>query len=60
MKSKNWNQFAVAIARLFFLIAVAAACAGLNAQAPSRFVGTVTAINGNTITVKTEDRKAHV
>ena len=54
MKSKNWNQFAVASARLFFLIAVAAACAELNAQAPSRFVGTVTAINGNTITVKTD------
>jgi len=54
MKSKNWNQFAVTIARLFLLVAVVATCAGLNAQAPTRFVGTITAINGNTITVKTD------
>jgi hypothetical protein len=54
MKSKNWNPFAVAIARFFLLIAIAASCASLSAQAPARFVGTVTAINGNTITVKTD------
>ena len=54
MKSKNWNQFASAIARLFLLMAVAATCAALIAQAPTRFVGTITAINGNTITVKTD------
>lgn len=54
MKSKNWNQFAVTIARLFLLVAVVATCAALNAQAPTRFVGTITAINGSTITVKTD------
>ena len=54
MKSKNWNRFAVTIARMSFLMAVAVACAGLSAQAPARFVGTITAINGNTITVKTD------
>jgi hypothetical protein len=54
MKSKNRNRFPVAIARLFLLMAVAATCTALNAQAPARFVGTVTAINGNTITVKTD------
>jgi hypothetical protein len=54
MKSKNWNQFGVTIARLFLLVAVAATCTFLNAQAPTRFVGTITAINGSTITVKTD------
>ncbi|MGC1423319.1 MAG: hypothetical protein WA354_00405 [Terracidiphilus sp.] len=54
MKSKNWNQFAVTIARLFLLVAIAAAWIGVNAQAPTRFVGTLTAINGSTITVKTD------
>jgi hypothetical protein len=39
---------------LFLLIALAAACNKLNAQTPTRFVGTVTAISGNTITVKTD------
>jgi hypothetical protein len=54
MKSRNWNRFVVATAQLFLLIALAAACNTLNAQAPARFVGTVTAISGNTITVKAD------
>jgi hypothetical protein len=54
MKSRNWNRFAVATGRLFVLIALAIACSKLDAQAPARFVGTVTAINGNTITVKSD------
>ncbi len=54
MKSRNWNRFAVAAGRLFVLVALAIACNKLNAQAPARFVGTVTAINGNTITVKSD------
>ena len=33
---------------------MATACTALKAQAPTRFVGTVTAINGTTITVKTD------
>jgi hypothetical protein len=54
MKSRNWNQFAVAMSRLFLLVALAVACNTLNAQTSARFVGTVTAINGNTITVKSD------
>lgn len=54
MKNKNWNRFAVTMARLFLLVAMALACTALNAQSPSRFVGTVTAISGSTITVKTD------
>lgn len=40
--------------RLLLLVALAAACNKLNAQAPARFVGTITASSGNTITVKTD------
>jgi hypothetical protein len=54
MKNKNWNRFAVTMTRLFLLVAVATACTALKAQAPTRFVGTVTAISGTTITVKTD------
>lgn len=54
MKSKNWNPITVMIARLFLLITVAATGTALNAQAPTRFVGTITAMNGSTITVKTD------
>jgi hypothetical protein len=54
MKNRNWNRFAVAMARMFLLVAVAATCTTLKAQAPARFVGTVTAISGTTITVKTD------
>jgi hypothetical protein len=54
MKSRNWNRFAVATGRLFVLIALAIACNKLNAQAPARFVGTVTTISENTITVKSD------
>jgi hypothetical protein len=54
MKNRNWNRFAVTMTRLFLLVAVATACTALKAQAPTRFVGTVTAISGTTITVKTD------
>ncbi len=54
MKNRNWNRFAVTTARLLLLISVVAACTALKAQAPTRFVGTVTAISGTTITVKTD------
>ncbi len=54
MKSRNCNLFVVVMARLFVLIALATACTGLRAQAPARFVGTITSINGSTITVKTD------
>jgi hypothetical protein len=54
MKNRNWNRFAVAMARMFLLVAAAATCTALKAQAPARFVGTVTAISGTTITVKTD------
>jgi hypothetical protein len=52
MTNSNWNRFAVTITRLFLLVAVAAICTAQ--QAPTRFVGTVTAISGSTITVKTD------
>ena len=54
MKSRNWNRFAGAMGRLFLLIALAAVCNKLNAQTPVRFVGTITATSGNSITVKTD------
>jgi hypothetical protein len=54
MKSRNWNRFADGMAYLLLLIAVAAACNKLNAQAPARFVDTITATSGNSITVKTD------
>jgi hypothetical protein len=54
MKNRNWDRFAVAMARMFLLVAVAATGTALKAQAPARFVGTVTAISGTTITVKTD------
>ena len=53
MKSRNWNRFAIATGWLVFLI-ILAASNKLNAQTPARFVGTVTAISGNAITVKTD------
>ena len=54
MKSWNSNRFAARIRLFFCLAALAIACNTLNAQAPARFVGTITAISGNTITVKTD------
>jgi hypothetical protein len=54
MTSRNWNQCAVAMRGLLFLVALAAACNTLNAQAPARFVGTVTTVSGNSLTVKTD------
>jgi hypothetical protein len=54
MKSKNWNQFAIGIGRLFLLAALAVALKNLNAQAPTRFVGTITASSTNSITIKTD------
>lgn len=54
MKSTNWNRIAIATGRLSLLIALAAACNKLNAQTPARFVGTITATSGSSITVRTD------
>ncbi len=54
MMSRNWNRFAFGMGRLFLLFALVAVCNKLNAQVPARFVGTITATSGNTITVKTD------
>src|SRR5664279_4957135 len=54
MKSRNWNQCAAGMGRLFLLIALAVTCGRLDAQAPARFVGTITATGTNSITVKTD------
>ena len=53
MKSKSLNRFEVAMARLLLLIVIPT-CAALSAQAPARFVGTISSINGSMITVKTD------
>ena len=53
MKSRSWKRLA-GFAQLLVLMCVASARIELHAQAAARFVGTITAINGNTITVKTD------
>jgi len=45
--------------RGFLLLALVAGAAFLQAQAPARFVGAITAINGSTLTVKTDSDGAH-
>ena len=54
MKSVPHVRRSVALALVLIAITWAAGSALLQAQAPSRFVGSVTAINGNTLTVKTD------
>jgi len=52
MKSRSWNRF-TAFAAILVLMTVAWVRTA-DAQTPARFVGTITAINGNTLTVKTD------
>jgi hypothetical protein len=54
MNSKTQNRVRAGIAQLTLLMALALAAQLLDAQAPGRFVGTITAINGDTLTVKTD------
>src|SRR5215469_5529152 len=62
MKSRNWNQFAIATGRMVVPLALAIACVMLNAQTnaqtATRIVGTITATSGNSITVKPDSGDA--
>ena len=53
MKTKSFKRGQASILHLILLIAALIATPLLGAQTPSRFVGVITAISGNTITVKT-------
>lgn len=52
-------RFSYQLATLAVSVALLAAAIPASAQAPTRFVGTITAINGNTLTVKTDADGIH-
>jgi hypothetical protein len=54
MKATPHPRISFALAFVLLAIAWTASAVIVHAQAPSRFVGSVTAINGNTLTVKTD------
>ena len=54
MTSRIWNRAAVRLRQTALLVVVAIGCRTLDAQAANRFLGTVTAISGDTLTVKTD------
>jgi hypothetical protein len=54
MKSMTLRRGPASIAHLALLIAIAVSATLLGAQAPQRFVGSITAISGTTLTVKTD------
>ena len=54
MHSRMKIRISNSLARAALPIALAAGAMLASAQAPSRFLGTITAINGNTLTVKTD------
>jgi len=61
MRSKMKTRFSLLLAQVAVSVALMAGAvpAGAQAQAPARFVGTITAINGSTLTVKTDQGEAH-
>ena len=59
MKNKMKKQFPFHIAQATVGIALLAGAVLAVAQAPVRFLGTITAINGNTITVKADTNGIH-
>jgi len=59
MKNKMKKRFPFLIAQLAVGIALMASAVLAVAQAPVRFLGTITAINGNTITVKSDTNGVH-
>jgi hypothetical protein len=63
MESENWQMKStreIRVALIVMLAALLASAAGVNAQtAAARFLGTVTAVNGNTLTVKTDAGEVH-
>ena len=54
MMSKNLSKVHISISTMALLIAIAIGAPMLRAQASARYLGTVTAINGDTLTVKTD------
>jgi len=59
MKNKMKKRFPFLIAQSAVGIALLAGAIVASAQAPVRFLGTITAINGNTITVKADTNGIH-
>ena len=63
MNSKIAHRVSGPLAQAALVIAFLLACFQVNAQAPSRFLGTITAIDGNTLTIKVDangERKVEV
>jgi hypothetical protein len=54
MMRKNLSKAYISISTMALLIAIAIGAPMLRAQASSRYLGTITAINGDTLTVKTD------
>src|ERR1019366_232259 len=59
MKSKRFNRLSVSIAQLALIMMIAMCATVIRAQANSRFLGTITAIAGDTLTVKTDAGEVH-
>jgi hypothetical protein len=59
MKSKRLSRLPVCIAQLALMMVIAMDATAVRAQANSRFLGTVTAIAGDTLTVKTDAGEVH-
>src|SRR5208337_2783015 len=59
MESRMRIRIPFLTAAAIVTIALLSAAAVVGAQAPARFVGTITAISGNTLTVKTDADGAH-
>ena len=59
MKNKMRIWFPIKIAHMAISIALLAGAVLAGAQTPSRFVGTITAIGGSTLTVKTDQGQAY-
>jgi hypothetical protein len=54
MMTKNLSKVYISISTMALLISIALGAPMLRAQASSRYLGTITAINGDTLTVKTD------
>ncbi len=59
MESKKLNRVPLFVAQFALMVAIAIGATAVRAQATSRFLGTVTAIAGDTLTVKTDAGEVH-
>jgi hypothetical protein len=59
MKRKMLNRIPVLVAQLALMMAIAIGATTARAQATSRYLGTITAIAGDTLTVKTDAGEVH-